>query len=267
MKATLLSALHVSEDILLSYYEHPFKTGYKEEKHSIVTTADLESEEAIISTIHGRFPKHNILSEEAGFIDNHSTYTWVIDPLDGTSNFVAGIPWFGTLIALFEDNQPVMAGATLPVNGDVFFTENGRTTLKNGRPLRMTGMQALNNSLVAFSNDPVNDPELQKKGLICYNYLLRNSRNIRSTNSLLDFLYVAEERFGCCINMCTKIWDIAAISLIIAGAGGVTRTMDNRAVKFLIGSSAIKKNYCIMTGSFDIINKLGIELTKNLSGE
>ncbi|MFZ5941007.1 MAG: inositol monophosphatase family protein [Bacteroidota bacterium] len=260
MKSTLLSALHVSEEILLSHYERPLHTGYKENKHSIVTTADLESEEAIMATIRARFPKHNILSEECGFVDNRSTYTWVIDPLDGTSNFAAGIPWFGTLIALFEDNQPVMAGATLPVNGDVYFCENGRTSLKNGRPLRISGSKPLSEQLVAFANDPVSDTQIQRKGLTCYKYLLKNSRNVRSTNSLVDFLFIAEGRFGCCINMCTKVWDIAALSLIISGAGGIMRTIDNQPVDFLIGQSLKKCNFSVMAGSYEIINTVGKEL-------
>jgi len=264
MKSTLLSALHISEDILLSLFDKPIKTGYKEGSYSIVTGADLECEEAIISTIRSRFPKHNILSEETGFHDNHSTYTWVIDPLDGTSNFAAGIPWFGTLITLFEDNQPVLAGASLPVNGDIYYAERGKTSLKNGRPLHLTGSVPLHDHLVAYSNDPVNEPALQKKGLSCYKYLLKNSRNIRSTNCLLDFLYVAEGRFGCCINMSARIWDIAAMTLIIPGAGGAMRTIDNKALKFLLSPGITKVNYSVMAGTFELINTLGKELTDSI---
>jgi len=263
MKSTLLSALHTSEDILLSFFDKPIKTQIKEGKHSIVTTADLEAESAIIGTIRARFPKHNILSEEAGFLDNHSTYTWVIDPLDGSSNFAAGIPWFGTMITLFEDNQPVMAGASLPANGDIFYAELGKLSLKNGRPLQISASPPLDESLAAFSNDPVNDPALLKKSLACYRFLLKNARNIRSTNCLLDFLYVAEGRFSCVVNLCTRIWDIAAMSLLIPGSGGTIRTLDNQAITYLIASSTLSRNYSVMAGTYDTINLLGTEFALN----
>ncbi len=257
MKQTLLSALHSSEEILLSHFERPIKKGYKEEKFSIVTQADFESEEAVTGIIRSRFPKHNIFSEESGFLDNHSTYTWMIDPLDGTSNFAAGIPWFGTLITLFEDNRPVMAGATLPVNGDIYFVESGRTSLKNGRPLRIHTSPQLGDHLAAFSNDPVPDSILQKKSLSCYKYLLKNALNIRSTNSLIDFLYVAEGRFGCCVNMSAMAWDIAPFLLLITGAGGVIRTIDNQPIQVQINEALRKTRFSVMAGSHEIINTVG----------
>ena len=84
------------------------------------------------------FPGHNIISEEAGYIDNNSEYTWVIDPLDGTSNFASGIPWFGVLITLFKKNEPIMAGAYLPVQDILYFAEAGKGAFRNGQPLPET---------------------------------------------------------------------------------------------------------------------------------
>src|SRR4030042_6478951 len=115
MKNLLISALKVSGKTLLGYFNKPLKTKQKESQSSIVTEADIESENVIINLIKARFPGHNIISEESGFTDNKSEFTWVIDPLDGTSNFASGIPWFGILIALFKHNTPVAAGAYLPV--------------------------------------------------------------------------------------------------------------------------------------------------------
>ncbi len=72
---------------------------------------DIESERVIIETIKAGFPGHNIVSEECGLVNNGSEFTWVVDPLDGTSNFAAGIPWFGVLIAVLKGEVPVMGGA------------------------------------------------------------------------------------------------------------------------------------------------------------
>ena len=88
-----------------------------------------------------RFPVHNIISEESGFSNRKSKYTWVIDPLDGTSNFASSIPWFGVLIALFENNIPVMGGAYLPVLNQMYIAEKGKGALLNGKPFRMTVKQ------------------------------------------------------------------------------------------------------------------------------
>jgi len=89
---------------LLNYFGKNLDIKVKESQSSIVTKADLKSDSLISGLIRERFPSHNILSEESGFSYMKSGYTWIIDPLDGTSNFASAIPWFGVLIALFEDN-------------------------------------------------------------------------------------------------------------------------------------------------------------------
>ena len=115
MKNLLISALKIYGDRLLQYFNKPLETKQKESQSSIVIEADIESETGIINLIRERFPEHNIISEESRYTNNNSEYTWIIDPLDGTSNFASGIPWFGVLISLFKDNTPIMGRAYLPV--------------------------------------------------------------------------------------------------------------------------------------------------------
>src|SRR5512139_590570 len=114
MKDILISALRTGGKILIDYFDKPVAAFRKESQSSVVTEADFKSDSSIVSFISGKFPRHNIISEEGGYRDKQSDYTWVIDPLDGTSNFAANIPWFGVLITLFEKNLPVMGGAYLP---------------------------------------------------------------------------------------------------------------------------------------------------------
>jgi len=106
MKNLINSALKISGESLLGYFNKPMKQKLKESQSSIVTEADIESEKLIIALIRERFPSHNIIAEESGFTNNNSEYTWIIDPLDGTSNFAAGIPWFGVLISVLKNNIP-----------------------------------------------------------------------------------------------------------------------------------------------------------------
>ena len=256
MKDTLLTALKASGEILLGYFNKPMEIKHKESQSSIVTEADLASDSLIIKLISEKFPGHNTLSEETGFINRNSEYTWIIDPLDGTSNFAAGIPWFGVLISLLRENTPVMGGACLPTSDTLYFAEQGKGAFRNGKQFVMPVNRALKNSLVAFSLDYTDDEEFLNRGLEKFKYVVRNSRNVRSTNSLLDFLYVAEGKFGGCINLYTKIWDIAGLSLLISEAGGRMTDLYGNDLHFLAGPEMLEKNFPVVAGPGEIVSSL-----------
>lgn len=253
MEDLLISALRISGKTLLRYFNKPMKTVQKESQSSIVTKADYESEKQIIGQISREFPSHNIISEERGFINHKSEYTWVIDPLDGTSNFASGIPWFGVLITLFKYNSPVMGGAYLPVQDILYFAEAGKGAFRNDVPLPKLKEKDLKDSLVAFCVDYTEDIPFLKRGLEIYSILIRESRNIRSTNSLIDFLYVAEGRFGGVVNLFTRVWDISGLSLIISEAGGIMKNIDGNNIHFKIGREIIEVNYPVIAGSKEIL--------------
>jgi myo-inositol-1(or 4)-monophosphatase len=256
MKDTLISALKTSGKILLEYFNKPIESRQKESQSSIVTEADFASESIITRMIKERFPGHNLISEETGFSDNNSEYTWIIDPLDGTSNFASGIPWFGILISLFKNNTPVMGGAYLPVSDTLYFAETGKGALKNDKPLTIRKNIELRNSLIAFSVDYTEDEAFLNKGMEIYRYIVKNSRNIRSTNSLVDFIYVAEGKFGGCINLFTKVWDISALGLIISEAGGSMKDINGNIINFLINNDIIDRNFPVVAGSREVVETL-----------
>ena len=256
MKDFLISVLKESGTVLLKYFDRPLETRQKESQSSIVTEADLASEKAIIDLIRTKYPGHNILSEECGFIDNNSEFTWVIDPLDGTSNFASGIPWFGVLITLFRLNIPEMGGAYLPVQDDIYIAEAGKGVLKNGKPLPELKDKSLRESLFAFCVDYSEDDAFLNKGLETYRYIIKNSRNIRSTNSLVDFLYTAEGKFGGVMNLFTKIWDISALGLIISEAGGEMKNINGNNIQFNIGNKDIDENFPVIAGNKTIVRSI-----------
>ena len=191
MKTILTEALEQAGTSLRHNFNKTLVISTKENQSSIVTNADLESEKTIIGIIQKACPTHNILSEECGFIHKGSDITWVIDPLDGTSNYAAHIPWFGVLIAVLKDNEPVLAGACLPVQQDLYYAEKGAGCFKNGERINATENTNLREMLVAFSTDYTGDKESLERGLTLLKKLISASRNIRNTNSLIDFLYVA----------------------------------------------------------------------------
>jgi fructose-1,6-bisphosphatase/inositol monophosphatase family enzyme len=128
-------ALKKGGQVLMGYHGRSLETSVKESIRSVVTDADLASERAIFEVLSSLRPPFNIISEEAGYMDNGSGYTWVVDPLDGTSNFAAGLPWFGVIIALFEGNLPVLGGMYLPLEGRLYMAAAGEGAMMDNKPL------------------------------------------------------------------------------------------------------------------------------------
>jgi myo-inositol-1(or 4)-monophosphatase len=256
MKETLIRALKTAGAELLNNFGTSVETTQKESQSSVVTKADLKSDALIVKLITDKFPRHNILSEEGGFINKNSRYTWIIDPLDGTSNFASAIPWFGVLIALFEDSDPVMGGAYLPVYDQLFFAEKGKGALKNGVPFISDKPRTLKNSLVAFSVDYTDNKSELENSISIYRNLVKSARNIRSTNCLIDFLYVSECKFGACINLYTRIWDIAPLGLIISEAGGVMKDISGSDILYSFDDGISERNFPVMAGSGSIIDEI-----------
>ena len=262
MKETLITALKTSGAELLKHFGEPVKTKQKESQSSVVTAADLRSDAMIVKLLTDKYPKHNIVSEEGGFIDRNSTYTWVIDHLDGTSNFASAIPWFGVLIALFEKSVPVIGGAYLPVTDDLYFAEKGKGAFKNGIPFSIDKTLKLKDSLVAFAVDFTEDEAELDRSLLLYKNLVSSARNTRATNCLIDFLNVSESKFGACINLNTKIWDIAALGLIISEAGGIMKETNGNNVRYLFNDNVTEKVFPVMVGSESIIDEIEKKVLK-----
>jgi len=256
MKDTLTDALKAAGEELMKHFGKQTDFKVKESQSSIVTQADLKSDSLIVSLIRDRYPEHTIISEEGGFINLGSKFTWVIDPLDGTSNFASAIPWFGVLIALFEDNMPVLGGAYLPVMNQIYIAEKGKGVLLNGKPFRMTENRGLKNSLFSFNVDFTDNDKVLSESINIYKNLVRAARNIRCTNSLVDFLYVAEGKFGGVINLFTRIWDISALGLIIEEAGGIMRYVNGEKITFIFDDKISEANFPVMAGSEAIIAEL-----------
>ncbi|HBH82365.1 MAG: hypothetical protein A2X05_14625 [Bacteroidetes bacterium GWE2_41_25] len=256
MKETLIIALKTAGAELMKHFGTPQETTQKESQSSVVTKADLRSDALIVKLITDKFPQHNIISEEGGFINKHSKYTWIIDPLDGTSNFASAIPWFGVLIALFEDSSPLMGGAYLPVTDILYFAEKGKGAVKNGIPFSIDKNKRLKDSLVAFAVDFTDDEAELNKSLMIYKNLIISARNTRATNCLIDFLNVAEGKFGACINLFTRVWDISALGLIISEAGGVMKDANDRDVMYTFDEGITERNFPVMAGSESIIDEI-----------
>ena len=144
---TALSAIEKASVIVMEAYGLPKIAKYKR-KTDPVTETDKKSEEIIINEIQRFFPEHDIIAEESGLIHNNSEYKWVIDPLDGTTNFVHGYPSFGISIGILH-NDEIICGVVkeLPVNNTYTAIKN-KGSFCNGKPIHVSLVKVLEKSLL-----------------------------------------------------------------------------------------------------------------------
>ena len=252
----LKSALREAGEELLKHFGNTGTVRKKESISSVVTDADFASERVIIDILETASDPCNFITEESGFMDKGSAYTWVVDSLDGTSNFVAGLPWFGVIIALFKDNEPLQGGMYLPLENQFYYAERGKGAFKNDIPIMTTDASALEDHLIAYSFDFSNDPGKTRSEMELMERLSKKVRNIRSTNSLIDLCYTADGRFGAAINQTTKIWDIAVSWLLIREAGGIVTDISGTDIEFNLSADDFNRNYTIVASGSGIHKKI-----------
>lgn len=246
MKETLISALKGGSIILMEHFGNLVTYNVKENQSNIVTLADLESEKEIVKTIESQFSEHNILAEETGYKNKNSNYTWVIDPLDGTANFSVGLPSFGVLICVMENNLPVIGGAYLPYYDLMYLAEKGKGATKNGKAISVSHENQLKNVLVSYSLDYSEDFLKTKNEVAIIEKLVQNVRNLRADNCLVDYCNTADGRLGASLNQTTKIWDIAAPALIVEEAGGIVTDINGQRICLDIDKNNYINNYTIV---------------------
>lgn len=221
----------------------------KESWASVVSEADLESEARLTEWIERRFPGDGIVAEESGHRPGSTGRTWVIDPLDGTSNFVAGLPWFGVIVAVLEGEEPVASAMLLPLEDALYASAPGRGVERNGERVAMTGETDLRRLLIGYSFDPaLGEAESRRQGLLLTR-VAREVRNVRATNSMLDFLYTIDGRLGGCLNHATRIWDIAAAVQMCVEAGGLMTDLTGQPIRFELTPEGIARHFSILGAS------------------
>src|SRR5687767_11278930 len=160
---------------------------------NLVTEADLASEELIIERIKSYYPKHSILAEEAGnavVIGGENTWKWIIDPLDGTTNFAHGYPCFCVTIALEHDGEVVLGVTFDPTRNEMFGAERGRGATLNGKPIRVSAADKLGDSLIV-TGFPYDFKHRDNFARHLTEFLL-SSRGVRRDGSAaIDMAYVA----------------------------------------------------------------------------
>lgn len=206
--------------ILLDYFKKENKEKSKGEK-DFVLDADFEAEKLIIKELQKKFPKDSILSEEAEEVKGNSDYRWVVDPLDGTANFKARIPYFCVSIGLEKDNKPVMAFVYEPLMDNFYFAEKNRGAFMNKEKIKVSSTNNLIKFLISYSTSNHKSPKIIELGAKSFKKLLDNCRAIRLRgSSILDLCNLANGVFDGLIKVGASYWDFAPGCLIIEEAGG-----------------------------------------------
>jgi len=195
---------------------------------NLVTEADLASEKHIIERIKSHYPKHAILAEESGeaiIKGGDATWKWIIDPLDGTTNYAHGYPCFCVTLALEHDGAIVIGVTFDPTRDELFACERGRGATLNGKPIRVSVADKLGDSLIV-TGFPYDFKHRNDFARHLTEFLL-NSRGVRRDGSAaIDMAYVACGRFDGFWEEGLNPWDVAAGKLLIEEAGGIVSYYD-----------------------------------------
>jgi len=208
-------------DILLSYHPgSPTLVKTYKQDGSFATQADLASEKYLVEVLTALVPGAGFYAEETG-IQEGNDYQWVIDPLDGTTNFAHGLPHFCVSIALTYKNIPMLGVVYAPVSGELFSAQRDHGAFLNGERLTVSRETELRQSLVVLCNE-----DMLRFFDAFQAYGFDQRPHVRDYGaSALDAAYCAAGRFNVCLYQSTKWWDIAAGSLLIEEAGGTFSTL------------------------------------------
>jgi myo-inositol-1(or 4)-monophosphatase len=199
-------------------------------RNDLVTEADLASQQAIRAILLNRYPDHDFVGEESEGIadqlvrllenpDGESPFRWIVDPLDGTTNYIHQLPHYAVSVALERSGEVLVGVVYDPVSGECYRAARGLGADLNGKPLAVSACRCASDALMAFGFPPVVQPgavEIQQ-----FLAIMHACQSIRRLGSAaLNLCYIAAGRLDGYVAGCAKAWDVAAGMLIVAEAGG-----------------------------------------------
>jgi myo-inositol-1(or 4)-monophosphatase len=239
-------AIKAAGKILIKNIETQNLKISKKAQSDYVTNIDYISEETIIKFIQKEFPHHIIYSEEKGksVNNNFSEYTWIIDPLDGTTNYLHRYPTFSISIALAKKNKIILGVVYDPIRDEIFTAIKGKGAYLNNKRIRVSNQKNINDALLT-TGFPFRHKHILDTYLECFRRLFLLCGGIRRTGSAaLDLAYTSCGRCDGFFEYGLSIWDIAAGALLVEEAGGVITDFFNQK-NHLNKGDVVAGNYII----------------------
>ncbi|MBM2831437.1 MAG: Inositol-1(or 4)-monophosphatase, partial [Dehalococcoidia bacterium] len=215
-----LQAAGEAGEVLMRHFKGRLKVTQKGTgRRNIVTDVDILSEKTIIGVLRKEFPDFGVLSEEAGNLTGSSALTWIIDPLDGTNNYVFGIPFFCITISLVRGRDVLLGVVYEPVRGEFFVAEKDGGAYLNGKPVSVSGKTSLQDSILGY--DIGYNPKRGREMLDVVCHLWPQVYGLRAMGSAaLSIAYVGCGRLDLYFHRFLYPWDIAAGLAFVSEAGG-----------------------------------------------
>lgn len=227
LKQVLVEATKAGAAELSRFFNGQFKISEKEGINNYVTEADVAAEKAIIAVVKSQFPNHSFLGEEGGEQQLGNEYKWIIDPIDGTTNFAHGIPLCCVSVAVEKQGEVVMGAVFNPLMNEFFFAEKGKGAFLNDEKISVSKTELFSKSCLVtgfpYTLPDYTSAETKKiKGpLEIFNTLIKQGMPVRRLGSAaIDLCWVAAGRFDGFYEHNLNAWDTAAGFLLVKEAGG-----------------------------------------------
>jgi histidinol-phosphatase len=223
---TALAAARAAADVLEDQFGRPQRFHSKPDS-SIVTDSDIASEQIIKQIITRRFPDHAFLGEETGGTQQTSRFTWVVDPLDGTKNFMRHVPLFSVEIAVLKDDEPHIGVSHLPLMRDLLWAVRGKGVQSEQGAVHVSATEHVMDTYVSFGNLRHFDRSQNLMNLVSLLNAASQGRGIGDSWSLHLLARGAIDIFA---DARTALWDIAALSVIVGEAGGTVTDLTGQPI-------------------------------------
>jgi myo-inositol-1(or 4)-monophosphatase len=249
-----IEAAHAGSIALLHHFRKPLEVHSKGVAN-YVSEADLASESAVVQIIQDAFPSHAILSEESHSDRADADHSWIIDPLDGTNNYIHGMPHFAVSIGYYQKGQGVLGIVTCPATGDWYVAGHGEGAWFNGQQIHVSKAQGLEQAMIAcgfyYDRDQMMQSTLDTIGDLfrCQIHGIR-----RCGAAALDLAYVAAGWFDAFFEFQLSPWDIAAGAVLIQEAGGEISDCKGQPVALNRPSSICASNGNLHPAMLDIVS-------------
>jgi len=240
--------------IQMSYFGNITEIKKKSNHIDILTEADTQSETLILDKISQKYPSHSIITEESNNILKDSEYKWIIDPLDGTTNFTHNLPIFAVSIALLKNDKVILGVVYNPAADKCFYAEINKGSYLNNKKIHTSSSTTLSDTLLATGFPYLHDDRYDLSFKL-FKEFYDKTRGIRRLGAAaLDLCFVAMGRFDGFYEFELNSWDIAAGSLIVKEAGGLVTDWDGKEVP-LNGKRILASNKKIHKEMINILTK------------